>query len=392
MRREDFAKPLQGELVRSPQGALAFVPAPLPPPIEWDAELVNALSRADARLSELSGIGSQLPNPHLLIAPYMRQEAVLSSRIEGTQTNLAGLFEDELRPTELDASAERSDAREVGNYVRAMQFGIERLSTLPLSLRLVRELHAHLMAGVRGGDRNPGEFRKHQNFIGTSGSRIETATFVPPPPDRLRECLDAWEKFLHERDLLPDLVQCALMHAQFETIHPFADGNGRVGRLLIPLFLIERRRLSAPLLYLSAYIEASRPDYYDLLQRARTRNDWRRWLLYFLSGVEVTARLAAEQAVALLGLRERYRARFIGDGTVLALIDALFENPLTTARHAAKAIGKSDPTARSAIRKLEHEGWLRESTGAKWGKVYVAREVMALLQKPSADLRRRHVE
>lgn len=215
---------------------------------------------------------------------------------------------------------------------------------------------------------------------------------MPPPPDRLHECLDTWEKFLHERDLLPDLVQCALMHAQFETIHPFADGNGRVGRLLIPLFLIERRRLSAPLLYLSAYVEASRPDYYDLLQRARTRNDWRRWLLYFLSGVEVTARLAAEQAVALLGLRERYRARFSGDGTVLALIDALFENPLTTARHAARAIGKSDPTARSAIRKLEHEGWLRESTGAKWGKVYVAKEVMALLQKPSVDLRRRHVE
>lgn len=165
-----------------------------------------------------------------------------------------------------------------------------------------------------------------------------------------------------------------------------------MGRLLITLFFIERRRLSAPLLYLSAYVEASRPDYYGLLQRARTRNDWRRWLLYFLSGVEVTARLAAEQAVALLGLRERYRARFNGDGTVLALIDALFENPLTTARHAARVIGKSDPTARSAIRKLEHEGWLRESTGAKWGKVYVAKEVMALLQKPSADLRRRHAE
>lgn len=392
MRKEDFAKPLQGELVPSPQGALAFVPAPLPPPIDWDAGLVNALSRADARLSELSGIGSQLPNPQLLIAPYLRQEAVLSSRIEGTQTNLAGLFEDELRPADQNASADRDDAREVGNYVRAMQFGIERLSTLPLSLRLVRELHAQLMAGVRGGDRNPGEFRKHQNFIGTSGSRIETATFVPPPPDRLHGCLGAWEKFLHERGSLPDLVQCALMHAQFETIHPFADGNGRVGRLLIPLFLIERGRLSAPLLYLSAYVEASRQDYYDLLQRVRTRNDWRRWLLYFLAGVEVTARLAAEQAVALLALRDRYRARFNRDGTVLALIEALFENPLTTARHAAKAIGKSDPTARSAIRKLEEAGWLRESTGAKWGKVYVAREVMALLQKPGADLRKRHAE
>ncbi len=392
MRNEDFAKPLHGELVRSPQGPLAFVPAPMPPEIAWDADLVNALSRADARLSELSGIGSQLPNPHLLIAPYMRQEAVLSSRIEGTQTNLAGLFEDELRPAEVQTSVERSDAREVGNYVRALQFGIERLATLPLSLRLVRELHAHLMAGVRGGDRNPGEFRKHQNFIGARGSRIETATFVPPPPDRLQGCLDAWEKFIHERGNLPDLVQCAFMHAQFETIHPFADGNGRVGRLLITLFLIERGRLSAPLLYLSAYIEASRQDYYDLLLRARTHHDWRRWLMYFLAGVEVTARLAAEQAVALLALRVQYRTRFIGDGTVLALIEALFENPLTTARHAANAIGKSDPTARSAIRKLEDAGWLRESTGAKWGKVYVAQEILALLQKPDADLHGRHVE
>ena len=392
MRREDFAEPIQGELVPSSQGPLAFVPASLPPAITWDAGLVNALSRADARLSELSGIGSQLPNPHLLIAPYMRQEAVLSSRIEGTQTNLAGLFEDELRPTEPSTSAERSDAREVRNYVGAMQFGIERLSTLPLSLRLVRELHSHLMAGVRGGDRNPGEFRKHQNFIGARGSRIETAAFVPPPPDRLRACLDAWEKFLHQRDAMPDLIQCALMHAQFETIHPFADGNGRVGRLLITLFLTERGRLSAPLLYLSAYIESSRSDYYDLLQGVRTRGDWRRWLLYFLSGVEVTARLAAEQAVALLGLRDRYRTHFSGDGAVLALIDALFENPLTTAKHAAKAISKSDPTARSAIRKLEARGWLRESTGAKWGKVYVANEVMALLQKPDKDLRRRHAE
>jgi len=278
VRREDFKEPLQGELVTSPQGVLAFVPAPLPPALAFDAALVRALSAADTSLAELSGMGRQVPNPHLLMAPYMRQEAVLSSRIEGTQASLSDLFEEELRPAEATESPADADAREVRNYVRALEHGLRRLGELPLSLRLVRELHETLMQGVRGGDRNPGVFRTHQNFIGTRGSRIETATFVPPPPDRLPACLDAWEKFLHQRDEWPDLIQCALMHAQFETIHPFADGNGRVGRLLVTLFLLERRRLPQPLLYLSAYIEANKTEYYERLQRTRTHGDWRGWL------------------------------------------------------------------------------------------------------------------
>ena len=281
MRRQDFQEPLQGELVNTPQGILAFVPAPLPPAIAFDTELVRLLSLADARLSELSGMGRQLPNPHLLIAPYMRQEAVLSSRIEGTLASLSDLFEEELRPAD-GAGPSTADAGEVRNYVVALEHGLARLPELPLSQRFVRELHEKLMHGVRGGDKNPGAFRTHQNFIGTRGSRIDTATFVPPPPDRMPGCLDAWEKFLHERHTLPDLVQCALAHAQFETIHPFADGNGRVGRLLITLFLVERERLSQPLLYLSAYIEANKAEYYERLQRTRTHGDWRGWLAYFL--------------------------------------------------------------------------------------------------------------
>lgn len=388
MRREDFLDPLHGELVPSPQGPLAFVPAALPPMLVWDGELVQALSRADACLSELSGIGRRLPNPHLLIAPHMRQEAVLSSRIEGTQASLSDLFEDELRADDAPQPPRVADAVEVRNYVRALEHGIARLPDFPLSLRLVCELHERLMRGVRGGDRNPGQFRQHQNFIGTRGSRIESASFVPPPPDRLDACLADWERFLRRRDELPDLVQCALMHAQFETIHPFGDGNGRVGRLLITLFLIERGRLSEPLLYLSAYIEANKLEYYERLQRTRTHGDWRGWLVYFLQGVEITARLAAEQVGALLALRERYRAAFAGHGGVLALIDALFENPYTDAKRAMRVMHKSDPTARAAIARLETQGWLRELTGRAWGRVWVASELMDLLNKPDLDLRR----
>lgn len=385
MRREDFHKPLQGELVATPQGVLAFVPAPLPPAIAFDTELVRLLSMADARLSELSGMGRQLPNPHLLIAPYMRQEAVLSSRIEGTQASLADLFEEELRPDAVEPST--ADAGEVRNYVLALEHGLKRLPELPLSQRLVRELHEKLMQGVRGGDKHPGAFRTHQNFIGTRGSRIDTATFVPPPPDRMLNCLGAWEKFLHERHALPDLVQCALAHAQFETIHPFADGNGRVGRLLITLFLVERERLSQPLLYLSAYIEANKAEYYERLQRTRTHGDWRGWLAYFLQGVEVTARMAAEQVTALIDMRDRYRARFPGQAGVLSLIDALFKNPMTDAKRAARVMKKSDPTARAAIAALEGAGWLREMTGRQWGRWYVAHELVHLLHKPDRDLR-----
>lgn len=386
MRRTDFQAPLHGELVGTPQGVLAFVPAPPPLEINFEPGLVRLLSRADAAIAELSGMGRQIANPHLLIAPYMRQEAVLSSRIEGTQASLSDLFEEELRPAD-DSQPSTADAGEVRNYVVALEHGLRRLPELPLSLRLVRELHEKLMRGVRGGDKNPGEFRTHQNFIGTKGSRIETATFVPPPVDRLTGCLDAWEKFLHIRDALPELVQCAIMHAQFETIHPFADGNGRVGRLLVTLFLIERGRLSQPLLYLSAYIEANKTEYYERLQRTRTHGDWPGWLAFFLQGIEATSRLAAEQVTALIDLQSRYRAQFGQKAAVLALIDALFENPLTDARRAARVTQRSDPTARSAIAELERAGHLRELTGRQWGRVYVAHEIVALLQKPDRDLR-----
>lgn len=375
-----FAFPEVGRIVRAEGGYFAFVPAPLPPSIEWDNELVLALSRADAALSRLSGVGSQLPNPHLLIDPYVRREAVLSSRIEGTQASLSDLFVDEVDPARVEAS--RDDVLEVRNYVAALEHGLSRLADLPLSLRLVREIHQRLMTGVRGGHATPGEFRRSQNWIGRPGSTIETADYVPPPPDEMLEALADWERFLHDHGTLPDLVQCALIHEQFEAIHPFLDGNGRVGRLLITLFLVERGRLRQPLLYLSAYFEAHREEYYEALQAVRTRADWHGWLLYFLVGVEQIAEKAAEQAAELGDMRERYRAMVAGKPKALALVDELFRSPAANAASVARALGVSDPTARTAIAALERVGLLEEHTGRAWGKLWIARPVIELLERP----------
>lgn len=369
-------------MIRAPQGYWAFVPAPLPPRLEYDADLVRQLSRADAALSELSGLGRQLPNPHLLIAPWVRREAVLSSRIEGTRASLSDLLKDELGGPRRSAGAE-ADVREVRNYVDALEYGIERLDKLPLSLRFVRELHERLMRGVRGGKATPGEFRHSQNWIGESGSTPSTAAYVPPPVGELDACLDAWEKFLHQRDAMPDLVQCALMHEQFEAIHPFLDGNGRVGRLLITLFLIERGRLSQPLLYLSAYIEEHRQDYYALLQRVRTHGDWISWLRYFVRGVEVTAADAARRTTRLLDLRNRYHERLKKRelaGT-LPLVDELFVNPYVTVARAEKVMRVSNPTARAAVNNLQGMKILKEITGRGWGRIYVASAIRKVIEE-----------
>ena len=258
-----------GRRVRCGGGYAAFVPDPLPPELQWTPTLVRALSDADRLIGRLAGEGGRLPNPHLLIRPFVRREAVLSSRIEGTRATLG-----ELLAAEAGAAVDRSpaDLREVANYVVALEYGVKRLKTQPLSLRLTRELHAKLMTGVRGSHATPGVFRTTQNWIGPPGCTLANAMYVPPPPDALVDCLGAWEKFLRERSL-PVLVQAALMHVQFEAIHPFIDGNGRVGRLLITLFLVEREVLPAPLLYLSAFFEATRADYYERLQKVHTRSE-----------------------------------------------------------------------------------------------------------------------
>ncbi len=378
MNPADFHAPEAGRVVEITHGGYAFVPAPLPPAINYTAELVRQLSRADQALSELSGLGRHLPNPHILIAPYVKREAVLSSRIEGTRTNMDELLRDEIENQ--GEESDDSDVREVRNYVAALEHGIKRLDKLPLSLRLVRELHQHLMSGVRGDTATPGEFRRSQNWIGRAGSTIMTATYVPPPPQEMMEALGQWERFLHEREAIPDLVQCALMHEQFEAIHPFLDGNGRVGRLLITLFLIERGRLSQPLLYLSEYIERHRQDYYELLQRVRTHGDWHGWLAFFLAGVAETATKAVAQAGRLMDLREEYRARLKTAPRAVELLDELFANPYITVARAAAVLKVSNPTARQAVAALERAGMLEEVSGRTWGKLYLARPIMKVIE------------
>lgn len=382
MDKADFASEAAGRVIRTAEGYSAFLPKPLPPEIKYDAPLVRLLSAADAALSELSGLGRVLPNPHLLIAPYLRREAVLSSRIEGTQASLADLLADEAG---VPPDARSSDVLEVRNYVAALEYGIARLETLPLSLRMVLELHEKLMHGVRGDRATPGEFRRSQNWIGPHGSTPANAPYVPPPPQEMQEALGAWELFLHRRDEFPDLVQCALMHEHFEGIHPFLDGNGRVGRLLITLFLIERGRLSQPLLYLSEFIERNRDDYYRGLMRVRTHGDWAGWLHYFLYGVEWSAKRAARQAHQLFDLRDRMRAEVPGSPRALLLVDALFENPYVDTHRLKAMFDVSDPTARKLIEEFESLGFIEEITGRAWGKRYLARRVLQALEEPEEE-------
>ena len=378
MNKDDFQTPQAGRAIYTPGGYWAFIPAPLPPDISYDPHLVLALSKADAALSELSGLGRHMINPHLLISSYIRKEAVLSSRIEGTRAGVADLLLNDLESP--DGSSSSADLKEVQNYVAALEYGVTRLDSLPLSLRLVREIHARLMEGVRGGNATPGEFRRSQNWIGPAGSTLAEAPYVPPPVNDMNACLAQWELFLQDRGNFPELIQCALLHEQFEAIHPFLDGNGRIGRLLITLFLMERGRLAQPLLYLSTYLETHRQEYYDLLQRVRTHGDWTSWLRYFLQGVEVTSKQAVRQAGALMDLREQLHIEQRGKPKATALIDPLFTNPYITVSRAAELLGVSLPTARQVVRALEETGVLQEVTGRAWGKTYVAARILSLIE------------
>lgn len=370
-----FTKDAAGSIVKAPDGYPAFVPEPAPREIDLSDASLAALDDASNQLGILQGIGRQIRNPHLLISPYMSREAVLSSRIEGTQTTMSDVYAADLDQGELIQAA---DVREVRNYRDAHQLGLK--SRLPLSLRLIRSLHRWLLRGVRGHERHPGQFRTYQNFIGAP-TGVE-ATYVPPPVPQMQELLKDLESFLHEKALRP-LLQAAVVHYQFEAIHPFGDGNGRVGRLLIPLFLHDRGLLPQPLLYLSAYFERSRSDYYDGLLRVSTHGDWNGWIFYFLNGVSVQAREAADLADRLVALHNRYRESLQAKhvtANVLALIDALFENPLMYTSRAEAVLGVSAPTARATIRTLETQGILREITDRRWRKIYQADEIYGLLR------------
>ncbi len=377
----DYMGRSPGQKIRCPGGYWAFVPNPLPPDIAWTPGLVRALSDADRLIGRLAGEGGRLPNPHLLIRPFMRREAVLSSRIEGTQATLG-----ELLAAEAGASVERSpeDLREVGNYVVALEYGLKRLKKLPLSLRLIRELHGKLMKGVRGDRATPGEFRRSQNWIGPPGCTLANATYVPPPPTELMTCLGDWEKFLYESSL-PPLVQAALAHYQFEAIHPFLDGNGRVGRLFIALFLVERSILPAPLLYLSAFFEATRRDYYERLQGISEFGEWEAWLLYFLNGVARQSEDALSRAERINRLLTNWRTSAAGvlSKTPFMLLDMLAANPFLTVKKAAAHLRIAFTTAQRAMEKLEKLNIVTEVSKGKRDRLYCAKTILDILEEPA---------
>ncbi len=367
---------------RVPQGSYsAFVPAPLPPKLDWTPRLIRVLSDADRLIGKLAGEGGRLPNPHVLMRPFVKREAVLSSKIEGTQATLG-----ELLAAEAGVAVECSpeDLREVGNYVVALEHGIQRLKKLPLCVRIVRELHEQLMTGVRGHQATPGRFRKVQNWIGRPGSTPATASFIPPPPDEIEPCLAAWEKFLHESDL-PPLVSIALAHYQFEAIHPFLDGNGRVGRLLITLFLMERQILPTPLLYLSAFFEAARRDYYDSLRGVSERGAWNDWLEYFLLGVARMSEDALSRAMRMNAKLAEWQKAVAGDSTNAPsrVVELLAANPFITVKGAAVKLGVAFTTGQRAVERLERLGIVQQTKQAKRGRVYCAKALLDILEEPA---------
>ncbi len=380
MKRIANAPTASGRWIKTLKGYRAFHPDPLPPKLNWTPKLVRALSDADQLLGRLAGEGRRLPNPHLLIRPFVQREAVFSSRIEGTQSTLG-----ELLASDAGAVVARSpeDLREVGNYVAALEHGIARLKTLPLSVRLVRELHEKLMTGVRGHHATPGELRRSQNWIGPPGSTLTQATYVPPPHEEMLDYLGAWEEFLHDESL-PPLVQTALMHYQFEAIHPFLDGNGRVGRLLITLLLMQRGVLPLPLLYLSAFFEATRRDYYDSLRAVTERSAWEDWLLYFFNGVARQSEDALSRAERINQQLDQWRKHVSGTGTgvALRLLDLLGTNPFITVRKAEAQLGVAFNTAATALRRLVGLRIVNQVGDARRDRVFCAQALLDILEEP----------
>jgi Fic family protein len=342
------------------------------PPLVFDDELRTALSSADRALGRLDGSIEALPNAELFVFMYVRKEAVLSSQIEGTQASLGDLLEveaqifDPMRP---------NDTEEILNYVAALNYGLERLETLPLSLRLIREIHERLMRGVRGQHASPGEFRRTQNWIGPAGATLKNATFVPPPPADLLSLLGDLEKYLHVTDDLPLLVRLGLIHAQFETLHPFLDGNGRMGRLLIAFCLCQQGALAKPVLYLSHYLKRHRARYYDLLQATRTEGDWEAWLKFFLRGVEEVATEATSTAKKIVQMREDHRDKLVhelgrGAGNGLKFLETLYRRPIFTVSNVADTLGLSPQAANNLTDRLLKLELVREITGYRRNRVF----------------------
>ena len=381
MKPEDFKTTAAGEVIQSRKGYWTFIPDPLPPSLRWSSSLISAVGAAERALGKLDSLAGTLPSAHILVRPFIRREAVLSSRIEGTRASLNDIYIYEA--TQLSYLESTTDVREVHNYVQALDYGLERLSSLPVSLRLIREMHAVLMEGVRGEHRTPGEFRRSQNWIGPPGRTLESARFVPPPVDEMQKALDELERFVHTSSDLPRIVQAALIHYQFEAIHPFLDGNGRIGRLLIILLITEWGLLSHPWLYLSAYFEAYRKEYYDHLLSVSQTGAWEAWLDFFLKGIHVQSEDAIAQIQRLQQTRHTYHELVKNERAadrLMQAIDVLLERPILSIRQLEGAMDIPYRSAQRYIEKLEQLGILREVTGRSRNRVYQAKTILAILE------------
>ncbi len=375
-----------GVIMNTTRGYSAFIPAKLPPnpSINIDPEMQKLLSLADRKLGRLDGITQILPNPELFVAMYVKKEAVLSAQIEGTQASLVDVLNAPSKNEPVDKTY--SEVDEVINYVNAIYWGLDKLKTLPLSLRLIRNIHEILLKDVRGFNKNPGEFRKSQNWIGPQGCTLEIATFIPPTVEEMEKAMSDLEFFIHEDDDIPALIKIALIHAQFETIHPFLDGNGRMGRLLITFWLCQQEILSQPLLYLSYYFKRNRMEYYDRLMEVRRKGDWENWIKFFLRGVSAVSDEATESAKKIIGLQGKYAAMIIekdkGSGKHSALLNVLFENPIITKKDVSELLEVSLPTAGTLIDNFCKLGILQDASPKKKRyKTYTFGEYLEILQK-----------
>jgi Fic family protein len=374
-----------GQYVEQLSGYRAFIPNPLPPipKILIDDEILQLLSQADRALGRLDGSTDALPNPDLFVFMYVRKEAVLSSQIEGTQASLIEILEYESHIVELDQT---QDITEVINYIAAINYGLESLKELPVSLRLIRNIHKELMKKGRGSEKEPGEFRRSQNWIGAGGCSLKDATYVPPPPYEMNAALNNLEHFLHDSTPMPALIKIGLAHAQFETIHPFQDGNGRVGRLLITFLLCEQNILKRPLLYISYYFKKHRTEYYDLLQSIRDNGDWENWLKFFLKGVYTVAEEASTVARQIVNMKEEHRQIVINQmgnrkaGKAIALIDSLYFKPIFDVEYAQKITQVSYANANNLVKELHSIGLIQEITGYKRNRIFAYAPYLAIFR------------
>lgn len=381
MRRDSFTADAPGDLVQDPKGHLAFVPYPLPPTLRLEINTITALANAERVLGELKGVGRGLPNPHLLINTFLRREAVLSSKIEGTTAGLQQLLMFEADPT---AEGERSDVREVASYVVALELGFKLLESMPICLRLIRQVHERLLSDVRGQDQRPGEFRSSAVVIGHPGATAETARFVPPPVYEMTQALLDLESYIGtQADELPFLIHLALVHYQFETIHPFGDGNGRIGRLLMALQLRQHNVLPQPLLYLSGYFEQNRETYINLMLRVSTHGDWISWIDFFLTGVFQQATEALTSSHQLLDLRDsmhKWALTASRSGNLVRLVDFVFERPIIAIADVEQRLGITPRSANDLVQRMVEAGFLDEVTGQSRNRRFRATRIFSILE------------